>query len=98
MNAPRRELADRLGATYRPTMLGRMTFEEIEGAYPGEWVVVRDFVPDDAKMVAHGVLVAHTPDRDEADRAVRSFHGDFALWFVGPALADGFIGWRTLTR
>jgi hypothetical protein len=73
-------------------MLERMTFEEIERAHPGEWVVVRDFVADDARMIKDGILVAHTPDREEAHRAVRSFNGDFALWFVGPGLPDGFIG------
>ncbi len=53
---------------------------------------MKDFVRDDAKVIRDGVLVAHTPDREQAHRAVRSFRGDFALWFVGPALPDGFIG------
>jgi hypothetical protein len=74
-------------------MVERMTFEEIENSYPGEWVVVKDFEPDEARIVRHGVVVAHSHDRDEAHRAVRSFDGDFALWFVGPALPDGFIGY-----
>ncbi|MBI5502912.1 MAG: hypothetical protein HY907_21890 [Deltaproteobacteria bacterium] len=75
-------------------MAERMTFEEIECAFPGEWVVVRDFVADEARMIKDGVLVAHTPDRDTAHHAVRSFEGDFALWFVGPALGDGFVRTR----
>ncbi|MBI5491263.1 MAG: hypothetical protein HY905_28290 [Deltaproteobacteria bacterium] len=69
-------------------MTERLTYEEIEQRFVGEWVVVRDFVPDDAKMIRHGVVVAHTTDRAEAHRALYTFEGPFAIWWVGPLPGD----------
>ncbi|MBI5500564.1 MAG: hypothetical protein HY907_09995 [Deltaproteobacteria bacterium] len=69
-------------------MAERMTFEEIERSFPGEWVVVRDFVPDDSKMIRDGVLVGHTSDRAEAHRLLGTFEGGFAIWWTGPFSHD----------
>ncbi len=69
-------------------MAERMTYEEIERAFPGEWVVVRDFVPDDSKMIRDGVLVGHTPDRAEAHRLLGTFDDGFAIWWTGPLSGD----------
>ena len=78
-------------------MAERMTYEEIERAFPGEWVVVRDFVPDDSKMIKDGVLVGHTPDRAEAHRLLGTFDDAFAIWFVGGP-RPGFCGLLNLHR
>jgi len=66
----------------------RLTYEEIEERFPREWVVVRDFVPDDSKMIIDGVLVGHTPDRAEAHRLLDTFDGAFAIWWAGPISGD----------
>ena len=75
-------------------MAERMTYEEIERRYRGEWVVVRDFVPDPNDMVKEGVVVAHAPSRIEAHRALAAIRGDYAMWFAGPPSGEvvGYVG------
>ena len=70
----------------------RMTLAQIERAFPNEWVVVGDYTADDSVIVHEGVVVAHSPDADEADRVARDYPGDLAIWFVGKPFPDGFIG------
>ena len=65
-------------------MVERMTYEELEERFPGEWVVVRDFVPDDSKVIKDGILVGHTPDRAKAHRLLGTIEGGFAIWWTGP--------------
>ena len=69
-------------------MAERMTYEEIERAFPGEWVVVCDFVPDDSKVIKDGILVGHTPDRAKAHRLLGTIEGAFAIWWTGPFSRD----------
>jgi hypothetical protein len=78
-------------------MAERMTFAEIERAYRGEWVVVRDFERDEAAIIKEGVVIAHTPDRGAAHRALDTFDGAFAIWFVGGPNPD-FCGMLSLPR
>lgn len=75
-------------------MAERMTCEEIERRFPGEWVVVRDFVADPDEMVREGVVVAHAASRAEAHRALAEVRDDYAMWFVGPPSGEivGYIG------
>ena len=75
----------------------RMTHEEIERRFVGEGVVVRDFVHDDATIIKEGVVVAHTPDRAAAHRALDTFDDAFAIWFVGGPNRD-FCGILSLQR
>ena len=64
-------------------MSERMTYEQIEKRFVGEWVVVRDFVRGDGAIIRDGVVVTHTPDRAAAHRVLDTFDGAFAIWFVG---------------
>jgi len=75
-------------------MAKRMTLDEIERAYRNEWVVVKDFVPDENEIVKAGVVVAHAADRIEVHRALDAVDGDYAMWFVGPPSGEivGYIG------
>lgn len=75
----------------------RMTYREIEERFVGEWVVVRDFVRGDATVIKEGVVVAHTPDRAAAHRALDTFDDAFAIWFVGGPNRD-FCGILSLQR
>lgn len=78
-------------------MSDRMTYQEIEEQFAGEWVVVRDFVRDHAPVIKEGVVVAHTPDRAAAHRALDTFDDAFAIWFVGGPNRD-FCGILSLQR
>jgi len=62
-------------------MAERMTYEEIERAFPGEWVVVRDFVHDDATIIKDGVVVTHTPS--SMPRPVATIALSFVLALAG---------------
>lgn len=75
-------------------MAERMTYEEIERTFSGEWVVVRDFVSDPDEMVKEGVVVAHAASRAEAHSALADVRGDYAMWFVGPPSGEicGYVG------
>jgi hypothetical protein len=73
-------------------MADRMTLQQIERAYANEWVVVGEYTADDSVMVRDGIVLAHTPDIDEAHRLAGECSGDVAIWFVGKALADGLVG------
>ena len=75
----------------------RMTYQQIEERFAGEWVVVRDFVRDDATVIKEGVVVAHTPDRAAAHQALDTFDDAFAIWFVGGPNPD-FCGILSLQR
>ncbi|MBI5487412.1 MAG: hypothetical protein HY905_08770 [Deltaproteobacteria bacterium] len=78
-------------------MSERMTYHQIEERFAGEWVVVRDFVRDDARIIKEGVVVTHTPDRAAAHRALDTFDDAFAIWFVGGPNPD-FCGILSLPR
>ncbi|MBI5499690.1 MAG: hypothetical protein HY907_05575 [Deltaproteobacteria bacterium] len=75
-------------------MASRMTRDEIERAYPGEWVVVTDHRLDPCNGVLEGVVVVHTPDRHEAHALLPAVPGDIAIWFVGEPCGEfiGFVG------
>lgn len=64
-------------------MAERMTLEQIQRAYPNEWVVVTEFEADDSVIVRAGVVVLHTRSRTAAHEAIATVTGPFAIWFVG---------------
>lgn len=75
-------------------MAPRMTLAEIERTYPGEWVVVLDFVRDGRTLIREGVVIFHTTDRQAALRTARLVGRNVACWHVGrprPALG-GLLG------
>jgi hypothetical protein len=66
-----------------------MKIDEIEGAFPDEWILViePDIGPD--LEVRSGVVAAHSKDRDEIDRRsleLRPRHS--AIWFNGQPSDD----------
>lgn len=46
-------------------MKTKMTIEEIEAAFDGEWVLVGDPETDEQLRVLSGEVLAHSPNRDE---------------------------------
>jgi hypothetical protein len=45
-------------------MYPEMTIQEIEAAYPDEWVLLSEPKVDDSGQMQRGALVFHSPDRD----------------------------------
>jgi hypothetical protein len=64
-------------------MRRRMTYEEIEERFAGEWVVVRDFIRDDTAIIKEGIVVTHTPDHAAA-RDRRAVSGSRCLRSPSP--------------
>ena len=60
------------GSDYQP--IGEiLTVEEIRGRYPREWVLIADTESDDSWNVIRGEVLAHSPEREEIDRALTKF-------------------------
>ncbi len=64
-----------------------MTMEEIEAQFKNEWVLVGDPELDEYLEVVRGMVLCHSADRDEFDRAAREFYGSetrhFASFYNG---------------
>jgi len=57
------------GSDYKPT--GEiLTAAEIRDRYPREWVLIADTESDDLWNVSRGEVKAHSPQREEIDRAL----------------------------
>ena len=66
-----------------------MTREEIDRAYPNEWVVVVDGVQDECMFVHEGVVLAHGPTREAVRDRLATFEDEYAMWYVGNPLGEG---------
>ena len=44
------------------------TIEQIEAAYPAEWVLIGDYELDELTQLRSGRVVFHDPDRDQVYR------------------------------
>jgi hypothetical protein len=64
-------------------MAQRMTLDEIERAYPQEWIFATDFVADDSVILKEGVVTFHSPDRAAALDALGIVGQRAAFWYVG---------------
>ena len=59
-----------------------MTIEEIKQRYPDEWVMVADYVLDEATTTPlRGKVVKHSKNRDEVDRALLDYK-DRAIYIL----------------
>ncbi len=70
-----------------------MTLEEIEAAYPDEWVLLSDLYPEDPTDLLGGRVLFHSERRDdvfERDKELRL--PSAAILFMGPPLAPGVDG------
>ena len=63
----------------------RLTMEEIEQRYSGEWVLIAEPDVDEAQQVKRGRVVFHTRDRAALYRAdASSGLADAAILYIGP--------------
>ena len=73
------------GSDYQP--IGEiLTVEEIRGRYPREWVLIADTESDDLWNVIRGEVLAHSPEREEIDRALTKFQDvrSISIEYTGP--------------
>lgn len=73
------------GSDYKPT--GEiLTAAEIRDRYPREWVLIADTESDDLWNVIRGEVLAHSPEREEIDRALTKFKDvrSISIEYTGP--------------
>jgi hypothetical protein len=73
------------GSDYQPT--GEiLTVAEIRDRYPREWVLIADTESDDLWNVIRGEVLAHSPEREEIDRALTKFKDvrSISIEYTGP--------------
>lgn len=73
------------GSDYKPT--GEiLTAAEIRDRYPREWVLIADTESDDLWNVIRGEVLAHSPEREEIDRALTKFQDirSISIEYTGP--------------
>lgn len=73
------------GSDYQPT--GEiLTVAEIRDRYPREWVLIADTESDDLWNVIRGEVLAHSPEREEIDRALTKFKDvrSMSIEYTGP--------------
>lgn len=77
------------GSDYQPT--GEiLTAAEIRDRYPREWVLIADTESDDLWNVIRGEVLAHSPEREEIDRALTKFQDvrSMSVEYTGPIPDD----------
>jgi|GEM_PF-1646508 len=73
------------GSDYKP--IGEiLTAAEIRDRYPREWVLIADTESDDLWNVIRGEVLAHSPQREEIDRALTKFKDvrSISIEYTGP--------------
>ena len=67
-----------------------LTAAEIRERYPREWVLIADTESDDLWNVIRGEVLAHSPERDEIDRALTKFQDirSISIEYTGPIPDD----------
>jgi hypothetical protein len=68
-----------------------MTFDEIKKTYPNEWVLIAEPELDETLEVRSGIVVAHSPRREQLDAAMREQHGHLAIRYTGKIRGRVFV-------
>ena len=77
------------GSDYKAT--GKiLTVAEIRERYPREWVLIADTESDDLWNVIRGEVLAHSPEREQIDRALTKFTDirSISIEYTGPIPDD----------
>ncbi len=69
----------------------RMTYQEIEQTYPNEWVLIDEPDLDQARKVRSGVVIAHSPKRNEVDAVSLAHRGHLAISYTGKIKGRVFV-------
>jgi hypothetical protein len=65
-------------------MSQHMSAEQIQDAYPDEWIVAIDVPVPEGLPVREGVVVFHSPNRSAAIDVFGRTRKPAALWYVAP--------------
>ncbi len=67
-----------------------LTIEEIRRRYPHEWVLIAEVESDEQWNVIRGEVLAHSPEREEIDKALIAFENvkSLAIEYTGPVPQD----------
>jgi hypothetical protein len=67
-----------------------LTIAEIRDRYPCEWVLIADPESDDEWNARRGKILAHSPEREEIDKALSAFKHihSISIEYTGPLPAD----------
>jgi hypothetical protein len=66
-----------------------LTIGEIEAQYPCEWVLIGDPQTDEFQHLLSGIVLFHSPDRDEVDRKLLELRPPrFAFRYLGELPKD----------
>jgi hypothetical protein len=69
-----------------------LTWAEIEGRFPDEWVVIDDPEVTDDLEIVRGRVVYHGADREAAEAVVQVRRlASVAVLFVGPPIPEGAV-------
>lgn len=62
------------------------------GRYPDQWIFFEVLERDENEYPSKGILIAHSPDRDEVHRiAMRTQVQEAAIFFTGDPVPEGAI-------
>ncbi|HIC96628.1 TPA: hypothetical protein EYP12_08420 [Candidatus Bipolaricaulota bacterium] len=67
-----------------------LSLQEIHRRFRDEWVLVRVLEEDELGRPLTGIVVAHSPDREEIYAAQSRLRGDFALFYTGEIPKKGY--------
>jgi len=67
-----------------------LTITEIRDRYPGEWVLIADPESEDQWNALRGKILAHSPEREEIDKALIAFKHiqSISIEYTGPIPYD----------
>lgn len=67
-----------------------LTIAEIRDRYPSEWVLIADPESDDQWNALRGQILAHSPEREEIDKALSGFKQiqSISIEYTGPIPSD----------
>ena len=66
-----------------------LAIEEIEARFPSEWVLIGDPQTDESQHLLAGIVLFHSPDRDEVDRKLLELRPPrFAFRYLGEPAED----------
>jgi hypothetical protein len=71
------------------TMSDVLTLDQIEARFPSEWVLIGDPQTDESQHLLSGIVLFHSPNRDEVDRKLLELRpARFAFRYLGSPPED----------